>query len=87
MTANSIKKIANPIQPSRTILASGVLSHTDIRLNGHNYREWEFSVFMLLQLVSLASHLINDPFDKIRLLQQLSRLGGLLMIVSWASCA
>jgi hypothetical protein len=35
----------------------------DIKLNGQNYREWAFSLKMLLQAVGLALHLTDDPPD------------------------
>jgi hypothetical protein len=35
----------------------------DIKLNGQNYREWAFSLKMLMQVVGLALHLTDDPPD------------------------
>jgi hypothetical protein len=33
----------------------------DVKLNGQNYREWVFSLKMLLQACGCASHLTEDP--------------------------
>jgi len=33
----------------------------DVKLNGQNYREWAFSLKMLLQACGYASHLTEDP--------------------------
>ena len=33
----------------------------DVQLNGQNYREWAFSLKMLLQACGYASHLTEDP--------------------------
>jgi hypothetical protein len=33
----------------------------DVKLNGQNYREWAFSLKMLLQACGYASHLTKEP--------------------------
>lgn len=41
-------------------LGGGALLASDIKLNGQNYQDCASSVCMMLQLIGLASHLIED---------------------------